>query len=169
MSDIKRRPQTVYEDRLDFVAIERAQEARHEALLRDLRKLLFEIQRRTLAWVVTNLVRKRLKTAVVNFALPLKSRWRTLLRLRIIAAAKTGKADVATELGIATPVFKQPELSRLRVRADVLFQDQTSKLESELKRVWSQAMFGKIDEAQLVYLTKKTFANFAGWPEPEAP
>ena len=41
------------------------------------------------------------------------------------------------------------------------------KLEGDLKREWAKSMNPPIDKSQLRYVTKKVFADFAGWVQPE--
>lgn len=166
---VSRRPETIYEDRIDFDRIREDQDQRHAKTLNDLRAILFDMQQRTLAWVRDNLEKRKLKTAVAKFELPLKPKYRAVLRKRITGAARRGAADVAGELDLAPPRFKVAELSRVRARADALYEDHMNRLEGDLKRVWSKAMFGKVDGAQLAYETRRVFADFAGWLPPEVP
>ncbi len=159
----------MWEEKIDFERIERSQLGRQASMLGSLRELLVLMERDALRWVETNLVQKKLRLAISKFSLTRKARYRVILRNRLTASTKRGVADVAEETGNVTPRMKTPDLTRVRARADALYDEHVNKLESELKRVWSQAMFGNIDRAQLRYLTKTVFANFAGWVPPEAP
>lgn len=170
MPDTSRRPQTLFEERIDFDHIAMSQDARVARHVSQLSRMLRKIESATLAWARDNLARKKLRTAVAKFSLPRKPRHRAALRKALSSAAKTGAQDVALELEQPTPIFKISDLSRVRARADALFEEHTNWLETNLKRRWSQAMLGaRIDEAQIMYLTRLTFAEFGGWQPPEAP
>ena len=84
-------------------------------------------------------------------------------------ATKRGVKDVAGEHGLSTSRLKTADLSRTRARADALHAEHMNQLESELQRVWSQAMFGNVNSSQLRYVTRKIFADFAGWVQPDPP
>ncbi len=159
----------MWEEKVNFEQIERSQLGRQASMLGSLRELLVLMERDALRWVETNLVQKKLRLAISKFSLTRRARYRAILRNRLTAATKSGVADVAEETDNTTPRMKTADLTRVRARADALYDEHVNKLESELKRVWSKAMFGNVDRAQLRYLTKKTFADFAGWVPPEAP
>ena len=159
----------MWEEKVNFERIERSQLARQASMLGSLRELLILMERDALRWMETNLVQKKLRIVVSKFSLTRKARYRAILRRRLTAATKRGVAHVAEENGNTTPRMKTADLTRVRARADALYDEHVNKLESELKRVWSQAVFGNINRAQLRYLTKKAFADFAGWVPPEAP
>lgn len=164
-----RRASTAFEQRIDFATVERAQEARHARTLASLRKVILKQQTKALGWAVDTLVKRKLKTAIPKFELDLKAKYRATLRQAMVAAAIRGNADSHSELGLKVRPLTTADLTRVRARADALVDDQLGQLEKELKRVWSQAVLGVIDRAQIEYLTKKTFAEFAGWVQPEAP
>ncbi len=164
-----RAPSTVWEEKVNFERIERSQNGRHASLLKALRTILAAMERDTLRWVETNLVQKRLRLAVTKFTLTRQARYRSTLRARLTAANRRGVADVAEEMGQPTPRLKTADLTRVRARADALHDEHMNQLETELRRVWSAAMFGNVSGPQLRYLTRKTFADFAGWSQPDAP
>lgn len=165
----RREPSTVWEEKVDFAKISRMQTSRQERLLDDLRKLLKQIERDTLVWVNRNLVQKKLKTAIQKFELPRAARYRAILRTRLTSAAIRGVADVAAEVGQPKPKMKTADLTRIRARADALYEEHRGRLEADLKREWSQAMFGIVSKTQLEYVTRLAFARFAGWEEPDGP
>jgi hypothetical protein len=160
---------TIWESRIDFDRIKRAQDARHKLVLSELRSLLFKMQKDTLVWVNDNLVRKKLKTAVPKFKAPQQAAYRSLLRKRMTSAAIRGSRDVASEMDLDAPRMKVRDLTRIRAAADALFNDHITRLEADLKREWAGAMQGNISKSQLEYLTKKVFADFAGWEPPDGP
>lgn len=166
---LRRDPATVWEQKVDFEKIGRSQTARQASMLGQLRDLLAKMQADTLRWVEINLVQKKLRTAVSKFSLSRTANYRAILRKRLTAATRRGVADVAGEVGQATPRMKTSDLTRVRARADALYDEHINRLESELKRVWSQAMFGNVDREQLRYVTRKAFADFAGWEQPKPP
>ena len=169
MPDVRRVPNTPWEIRIDFERINRQQDQRLQDTLRELRRMLNRMETQTLGWVVDNLAKKKLRTAIVKFRLPLAARYREIIRRRMLMSFRRGRADVSKELGLPAKTTRRPARSRVRARADVLATDQIERLETELRRVWSQAMQSVVDREQLTYLTQLTFANFAGWRKPEAP
>lgn len=166
---LRREPSTIWEEKIDFERIDRAQDNRHRAMLAGLRTILAGMERDTLRWVKSNLAEKKLRLAISKFKLTRTAAYRTTLRKRLTAATRAGLRDVAGELKVQTPNIKVADLSRTRARADALFTEHVTRLESDLKRVWSQAMFGNVDADQLRYVTRKAFADFAGWVQPDAP
>ena len=166
---LRRAPSTVWEAKIDFERIDRSQNARHASLLTALRNILAGMERDTLRWVEVNLVRKKLRVAVTKFTLTRQARYRATLRKRLTNATGRGLADVAGEVGQSVPRLTVADLTRVRARADALHDEHINQLETELRRVWSQAMFGNVNGPQLRYLTRKAFADFAGWRQPDAP
>lgn len=164
-----RPPKTIFEAKVNFPRIERRQNARHQAMLNELRKVLHQMERRTVQWALENLANKKLRLAVNKFELPLKGKYQAVVRQRITAAALAGTHDVAEELDKPVPKLKVADLTRYRQSADALSSDHLTRLESDLRRVWADAMHGPISRSQIVYVTKKTFADFAGWEPPGGP
>ena len=169
MPDTSRRPSTVYEERIDFEKIGMEQNIRASQMAEELRTHLRRIQDQVLPWVKENLGQKKLKTAINKFELPLQPKYREIVRRRMTMAANAGLRDVAREHDLPVRKLKVPELSRVRARADALADDHINRLTSDLRKAWSQAMFGKVDKAQLEYVTRQVFADFAGWHPPEGP
>ncbi len=163
---MSRPPETVYEHRINFPKISSDQARRTEAGEVAIERWLRKVEKLTVAWADDQLGKRKAKTAINKFVLPGKVRLRRILRSRLHTAALDGAFDVASELGGEVTPFKISEVSRTRARADALFDEMVNWLESNLKRVWSQAMLGNIDRAQLRYLTRQQFAIFAGWPDP---
>lgn len=167
---IGRQPETPFEDRIDFVRISTQQEDRAKATVAELRKHLRGVEVQVRKWAKRELARKRLKGAVRGFSLPGQARHRAILRKRTAGATRRGVSDVAGELDGTIPRLRIADLSRTRARADALLEEQVNWLETTLKRRWSQAMLGaRIDAEQIDYLTRLTFAEFAGWPAPKGP
>lgn len=166
---LRRPPSTIWEQKVDFASIERSQLARQAQMVVDLRRVLRSMESDTLSWVSTNLASKKLKTAIPKFTLTRKARYRSIVRQRLTAATRKGVSDVAGEVGQDTPRLRTADLSRVRARADALFDEHINRLEADLKREWSQAMFGNINKEQLVYVTRRVFADFAGWAQPSPP
>lgn len=166
---LRRVANTIWEEKIDFEQIDRSQNARHASMLAGLRSILAAMERDTLRWVKANLAEKKLQLAISKFKLTRQVAYRSSLRKRLTAATLRGVKDVAGEMKQPTPKTKLEDLSRTRARADALFTEHINKLESELKRVWAQAMFGNINADQLRYVTRKAFADFAGWVQPDAP
>ncbi len=164
-----REANTIWEEKVDFEQIDRSQNARHVSMLAGLRTILAAMERDTLRWVKTNLAEKKLRLAISKFKLTRQAAYRATIRKRLTAATQRGIRDVADEMNQRIPKTKLEDLSRTRARADALHIEHINKLESDLKRVWSQAMFGTIDADQLRYVTRKAFADFAGWVQPDAP
>ena len=166
---LRRAPSTVWEEKVDFARIERSQLARQAQMMVDLRTLLRQIERDTLGWVSTNLASKKLKTAIPKYTMPRAARYRAIVRQRLTAAARRGVSDVAGEVGQDTPLLRTTDLTRVRARADALFDEHKGRLEADLKREWAQAMFGNVNKEQLIYVTRRVFADFAGWAQPSPP
>ena len=166
---LRREANTIWEEKVDFERIDAAQNRRHASMLAGLRSILAAMERDTLRWVKSNLAEKKLRLAISKFELTRKASYRTSIRRRLAAATQRGVRDVADEMDQRTPKVKAADLSRTRARADALHTEHINQLESELKRVWSQAMFGIINADQLRYVTRKAFADFAGWVQPDAP
>ena len=166
---LRREANTIWEEKVDFERIDRAQDNRHRAMLAGLRSILAAMERDTLRWVKSNLTEKKLRLAISKFKLTRQAAYRATIRKRLTAATIRGVRDVAGELKVQTPKIKAVDLSRTRARADALHTEHINQLESELKRVWSQAMFGNVDADQLRYVTRKAFADFAGWEQPDPP
>jgi hypothetical protein len=162
-----REPSSIYEKRVDFAAIERNQELVNKHLLSVLRKILSDMERHTLRWVETNLAKKKLKTAINKFELPYTPRYRAAMRRWLASSTKAGAKSVARELELPSPELSTRELSRVRARADALTDEHLNRLTSDLNREWAQAMFGNVDSKQLRYVTKRVFADFAGWEQPD--
>lgn len=169
MPEFRRPAQTPYEKRIDYDRLSRSQTARQAVLVEDLRKLLRQIEMDTLFWVDENLASKKLKTAIDKFKMPRIAKYRAIIRKRITMASRRGVSDVAGEADEDTPRLKIADLSRARARADALLDEHVNRLESDLKREWSKAMFGNVDKRQLRYVTRKVFADFAGWESPDGP
>lgn len=166
---IKRQPDTMWEQRVDFEAIDRSTRARHARFLADARKILASMLVRTLSWVEQNLANRKLKTAVPKFKLPLQARYRALCRRYMENSARAGLADVAKEFDQPVPKLKVADLTRIRASADTLFEDHMTTLETALKREWSKAMHRNVSAAELEWVTRKVFADFAGWEQPDGP
>jgi len=169
MPSTSRQPTTPWELRIDFEGISRAQARRRDSTLKELRELLREIERRTLFFVRTKLVRGKARTEAVKYVVPLQARYRAILRKRLTAAYRRGVRDVATEVDLKKPVVRGPQLSQARARADALAQDQLTKLKTELLKAWQQALVGVLDKKQLAFVTSQVFADFAGWEGPVEP
>ena len=169
MPDVRRVPNTTWEMRIDFERINRQQDQRLQDTLRELRRLLRRIENQTLGWVVDNLARKKLRTAIVKFQLPLSAKYREIVRRRMLMAFRRGRSDVGKELDLRGRTTRSPARSRVRARADVLTTDHIERLETDLRRVWSQAMQSVVNREQLIYVTRLAFSNFAGWRKPEPP
>ena len=167
MPEVSRKPSSVYEDRINFERIGKAQDRRHRDTLQELRRLLREIERRTIAWVQKELVRKKRRAAPAKYSMPLAPKYREILRRRTLASHRRGRGDVTAEVGAKrAPAMRAPALNQVRRRADLLAKEHQARLEADLKRAWSKAMEGKTDEEQLIYETRRTFADFAGWKQP---
>ena len=162
-----RRPSGVVEERIDFERIAKQQELRHRGTLSDLRGLLFRIERITVAYAVEQLVVRKRKTAVAKYRMPLSNKYREICRRRILSAHRKGRQDVAGEVGARkAPPMTGPALSQARAQADVLARDHKDRLESDLRKAWTQAMIGRLGKEQMTYVTRKVFADFAGGEQP---
>ena len=89
-----------------------------------------------------------------------------MLRKRIEAAARKGHLDVRQETGATALPFRGPDRARARERADALAEEQLGRLTADLKKAWNGAMQNPIDTQQVLYVTRKAFADFAGWEQP---
>ena len=161
-----REPSSDYELRIDFAGIAAAQDRRHLTTLVELRSVIFKIQIRTLNWVDLNLVQHKRRTAIQGFSLPFQQKYRMVLRKRMELASRRGHRDVQKEVNRKALPFRGADLSRSRERADTLAETHLSKLTQELKQNWNLSMQGAIEGEQLRYVTRKVFADFAGWKEP---
>lgn len=167
MPTLYRRPAGEIEDRIDFERIASAQDRRHRDTLSELRGLLVRIERRTIAYALEELARKKRKTAVAKYSMPLSNKYREIVRRRMLSAYRRGKQDVAAEIGARkAPAMTSPEMSSVRAQADVVVRDHKERIETDLRKAWTQAMVGPIDKEQIVYVTRKAFADFAGWEQP---
>lgn len=167
---MSRLPSGPYEERVDFERIAIEAQQRTMATDKEFIKHLRRVERLTLAWVDDTLGKRKLRLAIPKFRLPGQPKLRAILRSRMNQAARRGALDVAKELDEKVPAMKMVDLSRVRARADVLLMENVNWLETNLKRVWAQAMLGaRIDRAQLRYLTQQQFAKFAGWTGPTPP
>ena len=169
MPSISRRPTSVFEKRIDFERINRDQSRRSAATTAELLEVLKRVESRTIAFAIDELARKNLKTGINRYTMPLFPKYREVIRRRITMAYRRGVADVAGEFGFKPPRLKVSDLSRVRARADALADDHRSKLESELRRAWAQAVEGNIVKAQIIYVTRQVFADFTGWRQPTYP
>lgn len=169
MPDTSRRPDTIFEERIDFEKIASDQARRAAFTVEELQEVLRRMETRTLAWVNENLVKKKLKQAINKYQLPLVPKYREIVRRRMTQAAKAGVKDVATEHDLPVRPLKTPDLSRVRARADALVSDHMSRLTTDLRRAWAVAMYGTISKEQLFYVTRQAYADFAGWEPPEGP
>lgn len=162
-----REPSTEAEERIDFERIQKAQERRHADTLQELRGLLFRMQRRAIAYATEELVKNKKRAATAKFKLPLTNKYREVLRRRALSAHRRGRQDVTDELGARkAPPMSGPDLSRVRAHADLLAKTHMDRLSADLQKAWSKAMAGKVDKAQMIYVTRQVFADFAGWEQP---
>lgn len=164
-----RAPRTVFEDRIDFDRIKAQEKARTAEAEKRLRSILARSQTDTLRWVDLHLRRKREKTAIRRYQLPYAASIRAAVRKQMEEATLAGKVDVARELGIKKENLTNQERSRSRETADATTDDLVSTIESSLKLAWAAAMNGNVNGDQLEYVTRKAFADFAGWVQPEPP
>ncbi len=160
-----RAPGSVYEQRVDFEGIMRAQDRRHADTLKELRTVIFQMQNRTLRFVEEALIRNKSRAAIRSFK-PSGQKYRAVLRKRMEAAARRGHLDVRKETGAKSLPFRGPDTNRARERADTLVDDHLGRLTQDLKRAWNGAMQAPLDADQLRYVTRKVFADFAGWKQP---
>lgn len=167
MPELGRRPAGPYEERIDFEKISRAQDRRQHDTLLELRGLLLRIERKTLAWVQKELIRTKRRASIPKYSMPLPRKYSEIMRRRFLSAHRRGRQDVTKEVGARkSPPMKAGDLSRVRAQADLLVKDHQARLETDLKREWSKAMEGVIDKTQLLYVTRKVFADFTGWEQP---
>jgi hypothetical protein len=164
---MSRLPSGQYEERIDYEQIVSAQDRRHAETISELRGLLLRIERQTIAFAVEELAKRKNKTSPAKYSVPLSNKYREILRRRILASHRRGRQDVAGEVGVKiVPAMSGPEMSRVRAQADLLTRDHISRLETDLRREWTKAMQGNIDRRQIEYVTRKVFADFAGWEQP---
>lgn len=161
-----RGPNSIYEKRIDFAGIAASQDRRHLATLVELRSVIFKMQMRTLSWMNLNLVQHKSRTAIRGFSLPLQQRYRAVLRKRMELASRRGHRDVQKETEREALPFRGVDLAKSRERADTLSESHLGRLTQELKTNWNLAMQGPVDDIQMRYVTRKVFADFAGWKEP---
>ena len=163
------RPKGVFEERIDFDKIEVAQDRRQRNTLAELRTLLRRSEDLTLSWAREVIVRKKLKTAVAKYQMPLYMKYREIIRRKVLSAHRRGRSDAMDELGFFTPPLRRPEMNRSRARADALAESHRARLESDIIRELTSATEGNIDGDVIAWTIRQVFANFAGWPDPDAP
>jgi hypothetical protein len=114
-------------------------------------------------------VRKKRKTVVAKYQMPLFMKYREVVRRKVLSANRRGRSDSMGELGLSTPPMKAPSLNRARARADALAGEHRTRLEADVKRELTSATEGNIDGAMIEWTIRQVFANFAGWASPDAP
>ncbi len=163
------RPEGVFEERVDFDKIEAAQDRRHRDTLAELRVLLRRSEDRTLRWAAEEIVRKKRKTAVSKYQMPLYMKYREIIRRKVLSAHRRGRSDAMGELGLSTPPLRQPEMNRSRARADALAEGHRSRLETDIIRELTSATEGNIDGRVISWTIQQVFSDFAGWDPPDPP
>lgn len=161
-----RPPNSIFEQRIDFERIEKQREAREAAMVKELRSQLFRMQNTVLKFVEEELARKKLQTAATRFRMPRAAKYREIIQRKMTQAYLQGNHDVTSELDLRNRRISQPERVRIKEQADALTAVHLGELQGNLKREWAKAMTPPVDKTQLVYVTKKVFADFAGWEQP---
>lgn len=161
-----RPPSGIFEERIDFERIERQRSKRETDTIIELRSQLFKMQKQILKFVDEELIRKKLKTAITRFKMPMASKYREIITRRMSQAYLRGSSDVITELELSKRRITQPERVRIREQSDALVAVHLGEIQGNLKREWAKAVTPPIDRTQLRYVTKKVFADFAGWEQP---
>jgi hypothetical protein len=169
MPELSRLPSGPYEERIDFDRVANAQARRHRDTLAELRAVLLRSEARTLQWAKEEIVRKKRKTAVAKYTMPLFMKYREVLRRKTLSSNRRGRSDSMKELGLRTPAMRQPSLARARARADALAGEHRTRLESDIRRELTSATEGIIDGDVIAWTIRQVFAEFAGWAPPEAP
>ena len=163
------RPKDEFEERIDFDKIERFQERRVANTLAELRHLLRRSEELTLRWADDQIVRKKLKTVVAKYQMPLYMKYREIIRRKILSSHRRGRSDAMGELALSTPPLRRPEMNRARARADALAESHRARLEADIVRELTSATEGNIDGDVIAWTIQQVFANFAGWVDPDAP
>lgn len=167
MPNLGRQPSTSAEARIDYGRIQAAQERRRLDTLSELRGLLLRIERITVAYAVEQLAVRKNRGATAKYKMPMANKYRAVIRKRALSAHRRGRQDVTEEVGARKmPPLSGPQFSRVRAEADALAREHRERLEADLRREWDKATRSPTSREQIKYVTKKVFADFAGWEQP---